>query len=53
MCIPLPGCLPRCHIWVVNPARGGQREVNTAAADRVWQEAAEEARAEAEQPQVG
>ena len=30
----------RCLVWVVNPARGGQRELSGAAAERAWAEAA-------------
>lgn len=42
-CLPcLPACFApcRCQVWVVNPARGGQRELSGAAAERAWQEAA-------------
>ncbi|GAB4815178.1 hypothetical protein N2152v2_002224 [Parachlorella kessleri] len=39
----------RCHMWVVNPARGGQREVTAPATERAWQEAQEAARQELEQ----
>lgn len=28
-----------CHVWVVNPARGGQREVTTGVMERSWNEA--------------
>jgi hypothetical protein len=27
-----------CHVWVVNPARAGQREVTGPAAERAWAE---------------
>ena len=37
----------RCCVWVVNPARGGQRELSGAAAERAWAEAAAAAAAEA------
>ena len=30
-----------CHVWVVNPARAGQREVTGAVMDRAWNEARE------------
>lgn len=33
-----------CQVWVVNPARGGQREVGPAALERSWQEVAAEIR---------
>jgi hypothetical protein len=41
----------RCQLWVVNPARGGQRELSGAAAERAWQEAAAGALAEQMQQQ--
>jgi len=28
----------RCHVWVVNPARGGQREITAGIMDRAWNE---------------
>lgn len=31
-------------MWVVNPARGGQKELSAATAERAWQEAAAAAR---------
>lgn len=31
-------------MWVVNPARGGQKEVTAAVAERAWSEAQEAAR---------
>ncbi|KAL4450230.1 hypothetical protein ABPG77_010899 [Micractinium sp. CCAP 211/92] len=34
----------RCQLWVVNPARGGQKELSAATAERAWQEAATAAR---------
>jgi len=43
----------RCHVWVVNPARGGQREVTAPAIERAWQEAQEAARQELEQVGLG
>ena len=27
-----------CHVWVVNPARGGQREITSGMIDRAWNE---------------
>jgi DNA polymerase epsilon subunit 1 len=27
-----------CHVWVVNPARGGQREITSGMMDRAWNE---------------
>jgi DNA polymerase epsilon subunit 1 len=36
-----------CHVWVVNPARGGQKEVNAAAAARAGEDAAAAAAAAA------
>lgn len=30
----------RCQLWVVNPARGGQKELSGGAAERAWAEAA-------------
>ena len=38
-----------CHVWVVNPARGGQREVTTAVMDRSWNEARDMLSAELQQ----
>ena len=37
----------RCQVWVVNPARGGQKELSGGAAERTWAEAAAAAAAEA------
>ncbi|PRW20477.1 DNA polymerase epsilon catalytic subunit A [Chlorella sorokiniana] len=37
----------RCQLWVVNPARGGQKELSGGAAERAWSEAAAALAAEA------
>lgn len=36
--LPPPPC--SCQLWVVNPARGGQKELSGGAAERAWSEAA-------------
>ncbi len=43
-----PSARPRsCQLWVVNPARGGQKELSGGAAERAWSEAAAALAAEA------
>lgn len=36
-----------CQLWVVNPARGGQKELSGGVAERAWSEAAAALSAEA------
>lgn len=42
-----------CHIWVVNPAARGRREVTSGGAERAWEETAAAVRAELEAEQLG